>query len=378
MCSTAYLFLLASSIKYANADTTTLTVSCSARAADSCEALAAGADPSGPYASGSYSNGVLDASGFWTFDVEGSVGSQAEGSVEALTLAAFSSGVVEGALSCNEIEQFSHNVLVSDFGHGPNAGPNAELLQFIEDNDAWVRGMVDANAAEDDYWLAVGQLMAQMDGILVGLHSNFSSCSASSSNLTRLDLLLVNLDGDLFDLQSAYPGSSSTSTSTSTRLRPQRGFAMASSQQELRCSALFKILDDRSDVFFGHSTWDTYATAAPRIFKNVRVPVRRGGETLQHVDSFSSSPGFIASIDDYCESLEQSPQSASTSSCALPSSFFFSPLLCFDRCPRRHECAGGHRDVVWGAEPVCVRLFDPAERPVLAAHHGVKHARHGR
>lgn len=71
----------------------------------------------------------------------------------------------------------------------------------------------------------------------------------------------------------------------------------------LRCSALFKLTNNdnvrNGEIFFGHDTWDTYATAAPRIFKHVTLPVWQDGKAKVRTVSFSSSPGFLVSIDDY-------------------------------------------------------------------------------
>lgn len=67
----------------------------------------------------------------------------------------------------------------------------------------------------------------------------------------------------------------------------------------LRCSSLFKRADDGSDVFFSHATWDTYATAAPRIMKHLTLPTVVGGTYRMRTISMSSSPAFMSSIDDY-------------------------------------------------------------------------------
>jgi len=203
-----------------------------------------------------------------------------------------------------ELKDYAYNVLTSSFGRAAGAGPSPDLMAYIEANEAWADGMVSANAQADDYWLAIGMLRAQMEGLLVGYNVH-SACSAVTGfePMAHLDLLLVNLDGDLFDLVSAYPGGSTNATAAggppaaAGELLPLRhhkwpaktataeategqhggggggggGFEPLAQHPELRCSALFKVAADGSDVFFGHDTWDTYATAAPRTFKTVRL-----------------------------------------------------------------------------------------------------------
>mmetsp|Transcript_19246 Transcript_19246/g.25067 ORF Transcript_19246/g.25067 Transcript_19246/m.25067 type:complete len:374 (+) Transcript_19246:475-1596(+) len=116
--------------------------------------------------------------------------------------------------------------------------------------------------------------------------------------MSSLDLTLINLDGDLFDLMTAYPDSNAVPTGRAgLRHSPHEFPTKKNTTKELRCSSLFKVTED--DIYFGHDTWDTYATAAPRIFKHISLPVRRGAETVPYLNSFSSSPGFVASIDDY-------------------------------------------------------------------------------
>ena len=63
------------------------------------------------------------------------------------------------------------------------------------------------------------------------------------------------------------------------------------------CSALFKVKDDLSDIFFGHNTWHSYAMMT-RIFKeyniNLNHPLIKSKNVL-----FSSYPATLNSLDDF-------------------------------------------------------------------------------
>ena len=66
------------------------------------------------------------------------------------------------------------------------------------------------------------------------------------------------------------------------------------------CSAMIKLLANNSDVVFGHNTWDDYQNAFPRIFKTYQYPLMKNLEPAgMHRADFSSSPGLMASIDDF-------------------------------------------------------------------------------
>jgi hypothetical protein len=66
------------------------------------------------------------------------------------------------------------------------------------------------------------------------------------------------------------------------------------------CSALIKVLDDKSDILFGHDTWDDFQNAAPRIFKHYTMNLMKDNKPSGlHEVQFSSSPGMVTSNDDY-------------------------------------------------------------------------------
>jgi len=64
---------------------------------------------------------------------------------------------------------------------------------------------------------------------------------------------------------------------------------------------LAKLAPDNSDVWFGHTTWDSFQNMAPRIYKTYTFPVVKGneGQIAMQTVSFSSSPSWLSSVDDW-------------------------------------------------------------------------------
>lgn len=61
------------------------------------------------------------------------------------------------------------------------------------------------------------------------------------------------------------------------------------------CTALVKVTDDFSDLFFGHSSWFHYSNML-RIYKHYALDF---GDLHHDLVSFSSYPGMISSLDDF-------------------------------------------------------------------------------
>lgn len=250
-------------------------------------------------------------------------------------LSAFGAGYAEGYQTADEIALFYKNVY--EFG---DQGPSEVLTKWVTDNDVWTREQAEQLAETDDYWMSVATVLSRFDGILAGYekhrltyhqperasrkpeaskkassrkHTHHKTPADSVSRLpylSKLDLLWINLDGDLFDLQLAVGETAITNATTngshackshpsrtgkgkhkphcvesSRGVRPvgrngraRRGFARAELENSthagpmLRCSALVKHRADKRELYFGHATWDTYGTAAPRIYKHLTLP----------------------------------------------------------------------------------------------------------
>jgi hypothetical protein len=244
------------------------------------------------------------------------------GTIPWLISTSFSAGVAESILTCSDIIDYHYNFYHATFP--PDSPPSDKVVTFVTDNEAYVRRKISDHIASDtptDYndveqtfeyfhWIAVAQVMAQLDGLVVGFN-DFSECSKQDGfvPMSTFDFLLLNLDGDLFDLTVAFPDPktipetkyTSAVAILETLLSPLITFPTVVPTIPLpsitHCSAIFK--KAANDVFFGHTTWDTFATAYPRLVKTFTLPVLHDTGLKTFKNSFSSSPGFISSIDDY-------------------------------------------------------------------------------
>jgi hypothetical protein len=69
--------------------------------------------------------------------------------------------------------------------------------------------------------------------------------------------------------------------------------------KDLRCSALFRLLPDFSDILFAHVTWDGFSSLYPRIFKHYKLPSINDKVSKHREVYFSSSPALLSSVDDF-------------------------------------------------------------------------------
>mmetsp|Transcript_52344 Transcript_52344/g.124981 ORF Transcript_52344/g.124981 Transcript_52344/m.124981 type:complete len:601 (+) Transcript_52344:97-1899(+) len=218
-----------------------------------------------------------------------------------LRKAAFAAGFAEGLLTAPVIPAFFYNDV--PFGHD---GPSEGVLSYVKTSINWIRDKCKSRRSTDDYWRAVGLVLDRFDGIVAG-YSLGQSTTPGLQALDALDFLWLNLNGDLFDL---IPGLSPGGGSSGSFVQVGRSWLRSASadarpkmtQQKgsfAHCSGLIRLSDDLKELFFGHSTWDTYATSAPRIYKYVTLPWKQGGQVVFRTQGYASSPGFLGSIDDW-------------------------------------------------------------------------------
>jgi hypothetical protein len=195
---------------------------------------------------------------------------------------AYAAGVLEGFLTHERISQTVVNLRceVDCRGTVPDL-----ILKFFADQDRWASKMVDDYAESDPFWYQVGLVRSQFSGLLEG-----TSLAASDENLEadiRLwDLQLINSLGDLFDIKPAIYMEQREDFSKSTPEEASLKLARSG-----HCTALFKVADDFSELYFGHSSWFHYSNML-RIYKHYDLD-------FSGAVSFSSYPGMLSSLDDF-------------------------------------------------------------------------------
>jgi hypothetical protein len=238
-------------------------------------------------------------------------------------------GVLEGFLTCNHTKQFYLNYM-----HGMFEGrlPMDSTINFLRKNYNWVRAKADTLYTSDDYWLSVKGTLAQLEGMVEGHRLSCpceeeptgakdgrdegSKCDGSfwtMNNPTIMHFLLLNANGDLFQINQKFV--ESNDDRRTRRLHPRDGHhkrmspemgvesadaqetmtsldasnsSSAASHRQLRlprkrtnhCSAIFKLLPDKSDIVFGHNTWDTYESASPRAIKRFKLHTFERSEVI--------------------------------------------------------------------------------------------------
>ncbi len=228
-------------------------------------------------ASASVVPGSETASNFGTLTIQ----TEASGSDLAQ---AFAAGYLEGALTADMISDQVSNLFcqVDCTGEVP-----APVAQYLSDQRSYMDDMVAANP-DDPLWVHVGLTNRQFDGVLSG----YSEHASAPFKDVLWAIQLANYVGDMFDIIPAVEPMKRPNLSDMT-VEELRLFQATSGH----CSAIIRVADDLSDIFFGHSSWYVYS-AMIRLYKSYDFSSMSATFPNKRT-SFSSYPGMISSLDDF-------------------------------------------------------------------------------
>ncbi|CAH2044861.1 unnamed protein product, partial [Iphiclides podalirius] len=194
---------------------------------------------------------------------------------------AFAAGFIEGFLTRDLIWMHWQNMLK---GYCYNKTVLCGLIEeFLDKNEEYIARMVKDNQL-DPYWYQVKLYYIQLEGLAMGYND---ATTEPYQWLTVRDIIWINMLGDLDDLAYAL--------SVSKDFPDDLLFGA-------HCTGLVKLLPDLSDLYTGHTTWNSYQSML-RIQKMYVLHFKTSSNAKIRIPgykmSFSSYPGFVQSTDDF-------------------------------------------------------------------------------
>eukprot|EP01147_Barroeca_monosierra_P001657 gene1659-4787_t len=202
------------------------------------------------------------------------------------SVAASAAGFTEGKLTAGRI--FDHAVNTGVYG----TSLNKNLTTFIETNINFMKQKIadskKLKPSSDDavYWHHVELIWEQLQGVCAGYNS---TSMGTDRPMSCLDILRLNLDGDMEDLEGVFGDLPKT--------REEMAFSAS------HCSALIKLVAYNADIYIAQDTWSSL-NSMTRIMKRYSFPFHLSREQNSTRVSgtsvaFSSYPGVLYSGDDF-------------------------------------------------------------------------------
>ena len=165
--------------------------------------------------------------------------------------------------------------------------PNS-TYEFFQKNIQFMRNMTSIYKDTNPYWHEVNNLYMQMRG----LHEGYNSMAPPSEKIDLIHFQTLVSLGDVDEIgywkEENRPDFSKMTTD---ELIEYLGL-------HSHCSAMMKVADDFSDVWFGHNTWTGYNKLI-RIYKEYRYIPNSDFPIKSQAVTMSSYPGAVNSQDDF-------------------------------------------------------------------------------
>jgi hypothetical protein len=133
------------------------------------------------------------------------------------------------------------------------------------------------------FWHHINLIKLQIEGMYHGYTQQ-----VKTPKMKLVDFYRFQMDGDIEDLYGVLDPQE-----VSTRRQAERILLYRT-----HCSALLKYTPDRSELMATQSTWDVYNNML-RIYKHIEIPFTQKEQVATTAVSFSSSPGWLISVDDF-------------------------------------------------------------------------------
>ena len=200
---------------------------------------------------------------------------------------AYAMGYVEGIINNERIYQIYQNLLYYSFYSDGNKMPE-NLRIFLEKNLEYMKQKSYENKDKDVYWEHVYYIYQQ----LLGLYDGYNSACPENKKLGFVDFQLVVSNADMEDAIMYADKARRPNFKNMTNEE-----IIEFTSLHTHCSAMVKVANDFSDIWFGHNTWTAYGLMI-RTFKEYKF-VTNSHKEKSKVVVFSSYPGCLSSVDDF-------------------------------------------------------------------------------
>eukprot|EP00762_Andalucia_godoyi_P002199 ANDGO_07625.mRNA.1 Phospholipase B-like protein B len=198
---------------------------------------------------------------------------------------AYGAGYVEGYVTAKRIHMHFENVLADNFGSNVTTIPE-DVIDWFDQQMHWTDSMVAAHK-NDAYWQLVGSIAQQYRGVVDGYNQANPAFPLSYSQMH-----IIASEGDLWDVMDSLDPSSRPNVNKMTN-RELHEYANTNSH----CSSLVVVTPDLTELFAGHSSWDTFMVLT-RVWKTVSLQLHNP-LVKAHTMMFSSYPATLSSEDDW-------------------------------------------------------------------------------
>ena len=199
----------------------------------------------------------------------------------------YAMGYLEGVLTYKRIFPSYYNL--NNYKYYQNNGTMPDsTYEFFQKNLQFMKNMTSLYKDTDPYWHEVNNLYMQMRG----LHAGYNSKASWNETIDLVHFQTVVSLGDVDEIAN-------------WKKEERPDYSKMTTEEYLEyidlhshCSAIFKLADDLSDMWFGHNTWTTYNKLI-RIYKEYKyVPNSKFPIKAQTV-TMSSYPAAVNSQDDF-------------------------------------------------------------------------------
>ena len=193
-------------------------------------------------------------------------------------------GRLEAALTLEKIYYFHLNI--KDI-----VEINDNITKFFDEQEKFVIDSVEKGEGSQDPMLYNAYLIKIQYNAMI---DQYNKQAGEDRQLSKIDFHQMNYYGDIYDVSHKFEVEKEGETDYSKLSKDE---ILQIFLERTHCSALFKLKNDLSDIYFGHNTWNNYASTI-RIIKEYNFNFNNRWVRSKNI-IFSSYPATLSSTDDF-------------------------------------------------------------------------------